>query len=195
MLRGGEPKQVTQGVDPVGSVEWSPVEDRIAYDVARGGGFNAQVYYSKPDGTDVKRITSGGKEDNFSGAFAQDGPLLLSAPRSAIRSCRIRGSTTRRPTSRRWQSSRRGSAASSDIQRPAKRALLSRLVTRGNDNYYLHDLQTHQEILLTPHEGPALGRWRARAGWQRGLPRAQPRARSAGRCRGFRSMPRASPVR
>ena len=70
---GGEAKQVTQGADPVGSVEWSPVEDRIAYDVARGGGFNAQVYYSKPDGTDVKRITSGGKEDNFSGSFAPDG--------------------------------------------------------------------------------------------------------------------------
>ena len=58
---------------PVGSVEWSPVEDRIAYDVARGGGYNAQVFYSKPDGTDAKRITSGGKEDNFSGSFAPDG--------------------------------------------------------------------------------------------------------------------------
>src|SRR5687768_17004259 len=62
---GGEPKQITQGTDPVGSVEWSPVEDRIAYDVARGGGYNTQVYYSKPDGTDAKRITSGGKEDNL----------------------------------------------------------------------------------------------------------------------------------
>ena len=70
---GGEPKQITQGSDPVGSVEWSPVEDRIAYDVARGGGYNAQVFYSKPDGTDAKRITSGGKEDNFSGSFAPDG--------------------------------------------------------------------------------------------------------------------------
>src|SRR3954469_20803800 len=70
---GGEPKQITQGNDPVGSVEWSPVEDRIAYDVARGGGFNAQVYYSKPDGTDAKLMTSGGKEDNFSGSFAPDG--------------------------------------------------------------------------------------------------------------------------
>src|SRR5690349_11593302 len=44
---GGAPKQITQGTDPVGSVVWSPVDDRIAYDVARGGGFNAQVFYSK----------------------------------------------------------------------------------------------------------------------------------------------------
>ena len=70
---GGEPKQITQGTDPVGSVAWSPVEDPIAYDVARGGGFNAQVFLSKPDGSDAKRITSGGKEDNFSGDFAPDG--------------------------------------------------------------------------------------------------------------------------
>src|SRR5262245_35869385 len=46
---GGTPQQVTKGTDPVGSVEWSPVEDRIAYDVARGGGFNSQIFYSKPD--------------------------------------------------------------------------------------------------------------------------------------------------
>ena len=61
------------GSDPVGSVDWSPVEDRIAYDVARGGGYNAQLFYSKPDGSDSQRITSGGKEDNFSGSFAPDG--------------------------------------------------------------------------------------------------------------------------
>src|SRR5262245_28162364 len=67
---GGDPKQITQGTDPVGSVEWSPVDDRIAYDVARGGGYNAQLFYSKPDGSDAQRITSGGKEDNFSGSFA-----------------------------------------------------------------------------------------------------------------------------
>jgi len=70
---GGTPKQITQGADPVGSVAWSPVGDTIAYDVARGGGFNAQVFLSKPDGSDAKRITSGGKEDNFAGAFAPDG--------------------------------------------------------------------------------------------------------------------------
>ena len=70
---GGATKQITQGADPVGSVEWSPVEDRIAYDVARGGGFNSQIFYSKPDGSDARRITSGGKEDNFSGDFAPDG--------------------------------------------------------------------------------------------------------------------------
>lgn len=153
---GGAPKQITQGNDPVGSVAWSPVEDRIAYDVARGGGFNAQIFYSKPDGSDSQRITSGGKEDNFSGNFAPDGRYWF---RSAQRDPQSPDSWIYDP--------KQGKAAIAiqfdggfgdidDIQRPSNRALVSRLVTRGNTNVYLRDLQTKQEILLTPHEGPAL---------------------------------------
>ena len=70
---GGEPQQITHGADPVGSLAWSPVGETIAYDVARGGGYNAQVFLSRSDGSGAKRITSGGKEDNFAGAFAPDG--------------------------------------------------------------------------------------------------------------------------
>ncbi len=153
---GGEPKQITQGSDPVGSVEWSPVEDRIAYDVARGGGFNAQVFYSKPDGTDAKRITSGGKEDNFSGSFAPDGRYWF---RSAQRDPQSPDSWIYDPKAGKASIAIQydgGFGDINDIQRPANRALVGRLVTRGNTNLFLHDLQTHKEILLTPHEGPAL---------------------------------------
>jgi dipeptidyl aminopeptidase/acylaminoacyl peptidase len=152
---GGEPKQITRSTDPVGSVAWSPVEDRIAYDVARGGGFNAQVFLANPDGSDAKRITSGGKEDNFSGNFAPDGRYWF---RSAQRDPQAPDSWIYDP-----QTGKAGIAIQYegfggivDIERPAHRALISRLVTRGNVNLYLHDLRTHQEILLTPHEGPAL---------------------------------------
>jgi hypothetical protein len=109
---GGEAKQVTQGSDPVGSVKWSPVEDRIAYDVARGGGFNAQVYYSKPDGSDARLITSGGKEDNF---FAASRRMVAtgSAPHSVIRSRPIRGSSIRRLARRRSPSSTTADSATS----------------------------------------------------------------------------------
>jgi dipeptidyl aminopeptidase/acylaminoacyl peptidase len=152
---GGEPQQVTQGNDPVGSVEWSPVEDRIAYDVARGGGFNAQVYYSKPDGTDAKLMTSGGKEDNFSGSFAPDGRYWF---RSAQRDPQSPDSWIYDPKTGKSSIAieYHGFGGIADIERPANRALISRLVTRGNTNFYLHDLQTHAETLLTPHEGPAL---------------------------------------
>jgi dipeptidyl aminopeptidase/acylaminoacyl peptidase len=152
---GGEPKQITQGTDPVGSVEWSPVEDRIAYDVARGGGFNSQVYYSKPDGSDAKLITSGGKEDNFSGSFAPDGRYWF---RSAQRDPQSPDSWIYDPKNGKSAIAieYHGFGGIVDIQQPANRALISRLVTRGNTNFYLHDLQTHAEILLTPHDGPAL---------------------------------------
>jgi dipeptidyl aminopeptidase/acylaminoacyl peptidase len=154
-VAGGEPKQVTQGSDPVGSVEWSPVEDRIAYDVARGGGYNAQVYYSKPDGTDAKRITSGGKEDNFSGSFAPDGRYYF---RSAQRDPQSPDSWIYDPQAGKASIAIQydGFGGINDIERPANRALINRLVTRGNNNLYLHDLRTHAEVLLTPHEGPAL---------------------------------------
>ena len=139
---GGEPKQVTQSSDPVGSVEWSPVEDRIAYDVARGGGYNAQVYYSKPDGTDAKRITSGGKEDNFSGSFAPDGRYYF---RSAQRDPQSPDSWIYDPKAGKASIAIQydGFGGINDIERPANRALINRLVTRGNNNLYLHDLQTH----------------------------------------------------
>ena len=152
---GGEPKQITQGSDPVGSVEWSPIEDRLAYDVARGGGYNTQVYYSKPDGTDAKRITSGGKEDNFSGSFAPDGRYYF---RSAQRDPQAPDSWIYDPQTGNASIAIQyeGFGGINDIERPAHRALINRLVTRGNNNLYLHDLKTHEEILLTPHEGPAL---------------------------------------
>ncbi|HEV8331739.1 MAG TPA: S9 family peptidase [Steroidobacteraceae bacterium] len=152
---GGAPRQITQGSDPVGSVAWSPVEDMIAYDVARGGGFNAQVFVSKSDGTGVKRITSGGKEDNFSGAFAPDGRYWF---RSAQRDPQAPDSWIYEPKSGKAAIAIQydGFGGINDIQRPPNRALISRLVTRGNTNLYLHDLQTRHEILLTPHDGPAI---------------------------------------
>lgn len=152
---GGEPRQVTQGTDPVGSVRWSPIEDRIAYDVARGGGYNSQIYYSKPDGTDARLMTSGGKEDNFSGAFAPDGRYFF---RSALHDPQSPDSWIFDPKAGKSTMAidYNGFGGIVDIERPANRALIYRLVTRGNTNLYLHDLKTHEEIQLTPHEGPAL---------------------------------------
>jgi dipeptidyl aminopeptidase/acylaminoacyl peptidase len=152
---GGEPKQITQGTDPVGSVEWSPIEERIAYDVARGGGYNSQLYYSKPDGSDARLMTSGGKEDNFSGAFAPDGRYFF---RSAQRDPQSPDSWMFDPKTGKSTMviNYNGFGGIVDIERPANRALIYRLVTRGNNNLYLHDLKTHEEILLTPHDGPAL---------------------------------------
>lgn len=152
---GGTPKQITQGSDPVGSVAWSPVGDTIAYDVARGGGFNAQVFLSKPDGSDVKRITSGGKEDNFAGAFAPDGRLWF---RSNVRNPEAPDSWIYDPKTGKAAIAieYQGLGGIEDIRQPGNRALISRVVTRGNTNLALYDLDSRKELLLTPHEGPAI---------------------------------------
>ena len=152
---GGEPKQITQEADPVGSLAWSPVDDTIAYDVARGGGYNAQVFLSKSDGTGAKRITSGGKEDNFPGDFAPDGRYWF---RSALRNPQAPDSWIHDPKTGKTAIAieYEGLGGISDIELPGNRALISRVVTRGNTNLALHDLDSHKEILLTPHEGPAI---------------------------------------
>jgi dipeptidyl aminopeptidase/acylaminoacyl peptidase len=41
-----------------------------------------------------------------------------------------------------------------DVSRDGKWGLVSRLISRGDDNLYLADLKTHKETLLTPHTGP-----------------------------------------
>jgi dipeptidyl aminopeptidase/acylaminoacyl peptidase len=152
---GGPPTQITKGEDPITALAWSPVGELIAYAVARGGGYNAQVFLSKPDGSNAKRITSGGKEDNFAGGFAPDGRYWFQSNR---RNPEAPDAWMHEPTSGKTfiaiQFESFGGV--NDIERPGNRALISRTVTRGNTNLYLHDLDTGKEVLLTPHEGPAI---------------------------------------
>ena len=154
-VSGGAPRQITRSEDPIGSVVWSPVADVIAYDVARGGGYNAQIFLSSPDGADAKRITSGGKEDNFAGDFAPDGRYWF---RSNQRNPEAPDSWIYDPATGKSAIGVKfdGFGGIMDIERPTHRALISRLVTRGNTNLLLHDLKSAKEVLLTPHEGPAI---------------------------------------
>jgi len=74
---GGWPNQVTALTDPVGDVEWSPTSDWLALSVAPGGGMNQQIYVVRPDGTQLKRQTPGGKDNNWLGAWTHDGSALM----------------------------------------------------------------------------------------------------------------------
>ena len=74
---GGYPQLVTAFDDPVGFVEWSPDGAWLAFTLAPGGGMNVQVYLVRPDGTGLKRLTDGGKENNRLGPWSDDGSLLV----------------------------------------------------------------------------------------------------------------------
>jgi dipeptidyl aminopeptidase/acylaminoacyl peptidase len=153
-VEGGWPEAVTALDDPVGFVEWSPDGSPLAFTLAPGGGMNEQVYLVRPDGSGLRRLTPGGKETNRLSGFTYDGRELVlggntrdgnaidayllgvadGAARGATRSGGINGYT--------------------DVSRDRRSAVLTRLVSRGDNNLYLVELATGKETLLTPHEGP-----------------------------------------
>jgi dipeptidyl aminopeptidase/acylaminoacyl peptidase len=151
---GGWPDQVTAFEDPVGSVSWSPDGSWLAFSLAPGGGMNQQVYLVRPDGSGARRLTDGGKETNQLGVWTKDGRLLT------LGSNRRDGAAIDayvydvESGQSRLSAVNRGIGGFSDVTRDRKRAILNRLVSRGDNNLYLVDLATSKETLLTPHEGP-----------------------------------------
>jgi dipeptidyl aminopeptidase/acylaminoacyl peptidase len=151
---GGFPQRVTALDDPVGFAVWAPEGDWIAFTLAPGGGMNEQIYLIRPDGTGLRRLTAGGKENNRLGGWSHDGRHLML------------GSNQRDPAAidayvydleragARLVSRNRGTGGFVDLSRDGRWALLNRVVSRGDNNLYLVDLATGSETLLTPHEGP-----------------------------------------
>lgn len=156
---GGAPKQVTRLTDPVQSVTWSPAGDWLAYDVAPGGGLNVQVWLARPDGSGAKLVTAGGADNNrlyhwtpkgerlAIGSAARDPAAMdayLADPATGARTVVVEG---------------RGLNTVTDVSADGRYALVSRLVSRGDNNIYRVDLKTHAETLLTPHTGTASFGW------------------------------------
>ncbi|MBA3805879.1 MAG: S9 family peptidase [Acidobacteria bacterium] len=151
---GGYPTLVTAFDDPVGFVRWSPDGKWLAFNVAPGGGFNEQVYVARPDGTELRRLTEGGKENNFLGDWTKDSRYIYFS------------SNRRNPAATdsylldvmngqmRMVAENKGTGGIDDISRDARYAVVDRLINRGNNNLYLVNLADGKEALLTPHEGP-----------------------------------------
>lgn len=151
---GGWPEMVTALDDPVGSVTWSPDGAWLAFNLAPGGGMNEQIYLVRPDGTGLRRLTPGGKDNNRLGVWSRDGKLLTV------------GSSRRTPAAidvyvvdvatgdMRLVTENPGVGGFSDLTPDRRLALLNRLVARGDNNLYLVDVASRKETLLTPHEGP-----------------------------------------
>jgi dipeptidyl aminopeptidase/acylaminoacyl peptidase len=152
---GGYPKQVTALADPIGGVEWSPKGDWLAISVLPGGGLNSQVYVIRPDGSGLRRLTDGGKENNWLGEWLEDGARLTIA--SNRRSGDAMDGYLLDATNGKHEliSINPGVGQYADVSRDGRWAILQRVRSRGDSNLYLVDLTTKQETLLTPHEPPA----------------------------------------
>ena len=151
---GGFPSLVTSFDDPVGFVTWSPNGQWLAFNVAPGGGFNEQIYVVRPDGTELRRLTDGGKANNFLDGWSPDGRFIaFSSNRrdpSATDSYLLEIATGQS----RMVAQNRGTGSIADVSRDGKYAIVSRLVNRGDNNLYLVRLADGKETLLTPHDGP-----------------------------------------
>jgi dipeptidyl aminopeptidase/acylaminoacyl peptidase len=151
---GGWPRRVTAVDDQITEVSWSPDGSWLAFSLAPGGGMNQQIYLARPDGSDMRRLTEGGKENNWLGPWTHDGRLLTIA------------SNRRTPgamdiylvdvTDGQFQMAvtNQGVGFFTDITRDGKWAVLYRMVNRSDNDLFLINLKSGDEILLTPHEGP-----------------------------------------
>lgn len=152
---GGYPRMVTNGDDPVVDNEWSPASDWLAVTIAPGGGLNTQVYIVKPNGTGMRRLTDGGKDNNGFDAWTEDGAKI--AIDSSRQDPAARDSFLIDVASGEVKlvAKNPGIGSISNISHSGKRALLGRLRNRGDNNLYLLDLASNKDTLITKHEGIA----------------------------------------
>ncbi|MGH9324144.1 MAG: S9 family peptidase, partial [Vicinamibacteria bacterium] len=152
---GGWPSMVTALDDPVGGVAWSPDGEWLAISVAPGGGMNQQVYLVRPDGTGLRRLTDGGKENNWLGDWSDDGEVLtfasnrenpeamdayvydiaLGSPSHVVKNPAV--------------------GTFMDLSRDRRFAVLYRQRSRGDNDLFLVEMTGEKETLLTPHDPPA----------------------------------------
>jgi dipeptidyl aminopeptidase/acylaminoacyl peptidase len=151
---GGWPVQLTAFADPVTAMSPSPKADLIAFQLAPGGGLNAQIYIMKADGSQVKQITKGGKTNNFYGVWSKDGSLLsfgsneqnVSGVDFFIYDVAKGGYEL--------AIKNKGTGGVTDFSGDNNKVLITRLASRGSNDLYLYDLKEKQEKLLTKHDGP-----------------------------------------
>jgi len=152
---GGWPDLATSLDDPVGTVEWSPDGAWLAFSLAPGGGMNTQVYLVHPDGTGLRRLTAGGKENTRLGPFSRNGGALAIASNRRTPDA-IDAYVASMPGGElRLVSKNQGTGGFDDLTRDGRRALLSREKTRGDNDLFLVEVESGAETLLTGHEGRA----------------------------------------
>ncbi|MBX3082029.1 MAG: S9 family peptidase [Anaerolineae bacterium] len=153
-VAGGWPQRVTSLDDPVSSVEWSPDGEWLAFGLAPGGGMNQQIYLIRPDGTGLRRLSEGGKDNNWLGEWTHDGQGITVA--SSRRTPEAMDAYVVDPTSGQFKlvATNPGVGSLTDVSRDGRYGVVYRVANRSDSNLYLIDLRDSRETLLTPHQGP-----------------------------------------
>lgn len=151
---GGYPRMVTNSGDPVTQALWSPTSDWLAVTVAPGGGLNSQVYLVKPDGTGMRRLTQGGKDNNEINAWSDDGTQLYIDSNRNDPAARDVFAVDVKSNEVRLVAKNQGVGGVYNVSRDGTRALLSRFRNRGSNDLYSLDIKTGKDQILTQHIGP-----------------------------------------
>lgn len=152
--QGGWPTLITSGEDPVNDVEWSPTGDWRALALAPGGGMNSQIYVVRPDSTALRCLTLGGKDNNWLGAWTEDGTRFTIS--SNRRTADSMDGYLVNPDNGQLQLVERneGIGGITNLSNDNRWAVVFRMRSRGSNDLYLLDLSRNKEALLTLHEGP-----------------------------------------
>lgn len=150
---GGWPIQLTNFDDPVSSASWAPNKNKIAFQLAPGGGMNSQIYLINSDGTGLEQITPGGKTNNWVGVWSRDGNYLAYSSNQSNPAGMDCYFYNFKNSSSELIVENQGIGVISDINKDNSQSLLYRLVSRGSNDVYVVD-KKRNETLLTKHSGP-----------------------------------------
>jgi dipeptidyl aminopeptidase/acylaminoacyl peptidase len=151
---GGWPVPVTALDDAVTDVAWSPDGHWLSLVVAPGGGMNTQVCTARPDGSDLRRLTRGGRETNRATGWSRQGSVLVSSNErqpERMDAMLVDPATGHRRT----VADLGGVGGITDVSPDGGLALVDRMRQRSDRDVLAIDLASGREVVLTPHEGPA----------------------------------------
>lgn len=156
-LAGGQPQQITDYEDNVNFVRWLPDGKAIIFGKARGGDENTQFYYLATDGSEPRALTNDPKVRHNFGDVSADGTKIYYASNKRNRSFFDIYSMTLADGREEliYQQDGNNDFAAADAN--GARFVISRdgVDLSLDNNLYLIDAKTKQEILLTAHQGAA----------------------------------------
>lgn len=156
-LPGGTPKQLTNYDDNVGFVRWLPDGSGLIFGKARGGDENTQFFWMRPDGSGVRALTDEPAVRHNFGVISDDGDVIIYASNKRNRNYfDIYGMeiASGKETLLYQQD---GNNSVEALRDDGRKIIISRDGTELSldNNLYLVDLKSKQEMLLTPHTGAA----------------------------------------
>jgi len=152
---GGWPDQLTAFDDPVQDLSWSPDGQWIALDVAPGGGLNRQIWIVRPDGSGLRRLTAGGKENNWLGPWAPDSKSLVIESNRRDAAAMDTWVVDTRSAETKLIAQNPGIGTAHRVSDDGKFVIIERLKNRGDNDFYRVAIGGGDEILLTKHAPPA----------------------------------------